>query len=89
MWKVLTKSLNFHYYLGPFCQINYLYEVSCGHPSHAFLIRYNWTRFHTSKKRFRKFQEAILLTVLNKIFELPLFLDHFCLINYLCEISSG
>ena len=51
--------------------------------------RYIWTSFQTSRKRFRKLQKAIWITVMNEIFKFPPHLDPFGQENYLYEFSSG
>ena len=84
------KGQNFVNYrnLIPFCQVNYLYELSPGseYPTQKW---YKWASFQTSRKRFRKLQEAIWLTVINEIFKFPPRLGPFCQINYLSELFSG
>ena len=42
-----------------------------------------WTSFQTSRKRFRKLQEAIWLTVMNEIFKFLPHLDPFGQKDYL------
>ena len=36
-----------------------------------------WASFQTSRKRFRKLQEAIWLTVINRVFKFPPHFDSF------------
>ena len=72
-----------------FCQVNYLYKLSSGYPKDPIQKRYIWANFQTSRKRFRKLQEAIWLTVINEIFKFPPRLGPFCQINYLSELFSG
>ena len=51
-----------------FCQVNYLYKLFSGYPKDPTQKWYIWPSFQTSRKRFRKLQEAIWLTVINEIF---------------------
>ena len=74
--------------LGPFCQINYLFELFSGYPSYPNQKWYIWASFQTSRKRFRKLQEAIWLTVINVIFKVPPHFDLFCQVNCLYKLSS-
>ena len=41
--------------LGPFCQINYLFELSLDYPSYPIQKWYIWASFQTTRKKFRKF----------------------------------
>ena len=41
------------------------------------------------ERDFFKLQEAIWVTVINKIFKFPSHLDPFCQIDYLCDLSSS
>ena len=75
--------------LGPFCQINYLFEIFSGYPKDPTQKWYIWPSFQTSRKRFRKLQEAILLTVINEIFKAPPHFDLFFQVNCLYKLSSG
>ena len=43
-------------------------ELFSGYPSYPIQKWYIWASFQTSRKRFRKLQEAIWLTVINEIF---------------------
>ena len=86
---VIKEILKFPPRLGPFCQINYLLELFSGYPSYPIQKWYIWASFQTSRKRFRKLQEAIWLTVINEIFKFPPRLGPFCQINYLSEHFSG
>ena len=72
-----------------FCQVNCLYKLSSGYPKDPTQKWYIWASFQTSRKRFRKLQEAIWLTVINEIFKFPPRLGPFCQINYLSELFSG
>ena len=84
------KGQNFVNYrnLIPFCQVNYLYELSPGseYPTQKW---YKWASFQTSRKRFRKLQEAIWLTVINEIFKIPPHFDLFCQVKCLYKLSSS
>ena len=71
-----------------FCQVNCLYKLSSGYPKDPTQKWYIWASFQTSRKRFRKLQEAIWLTVINEIFKFPPHLGPFCQINYLFELFS-
>ena len=75
--------------LGSFCQINYLFELFSGYPSFPIQKWYIWASFQTSRKKFRKLQEAIWLTVINEIFKVPPHFDLFCQVNYFHKLSSG
>ena len=75
--------------LGLLCQINYLLELFLGYSSYPIQKWYIWANFQTSRKRFRKLQEAIWLTVINEIFKSPPRLDPFCQINCLVELFSS
>ena len=72
--------------LGLFCQINYFLELFSGYPSYPIQKCYIWTSFQTSRKRFRKLQEAIWLTIINEIFKFPPNFDPFGYVNYLYEL---
>ena len=82
----LTEIFKFLPRLGPFCQINYLFEHFSGYPSYPIQKWYIWASFQTSRKRFRKLQEAIWLTVINEIFKFPPRLGSYCEINYFSEL---
>ena len=73
-----NKIFKFLPRLGPFCQINYLFEHFSGYPSYPIQKWYIWASFQTSRKRFCKLQEAIWLSVINKIFKVPQRLDPSC-----------
>ena len=83
---VINEIFKFPPRLGPFCQINYLFELFSGYPSYPIQKWYIWVSFQTSRKRFRKLQEAIWLTVINEIFKFPPRLGPFCQITYLFEL---
>ena len=90
IWLTVIKEIfKFPPRLGPFCQINYLFELFLGYPSFSIQKWYIWVSFQTSRKRFCKLQEAIWLTVINEIFKFPPRLGPFCQINYLSELFSG
>ena len=72
-----------------FCQINYLLELFLGYPSYPIQNWYIWASFQTSRKRSRKLQEAIWLTVINEIFKVLPHFDLFCQKNCFYELSSG
>ena len=84
---VINEIFKFPPRLGPFCQINCLFELFLGYPSYPIQKWYIWASFQTSRKRFRKLQEAIWLTVINEIFKFPPRLGPYCEINYLFELS--
>ena len=69
------------------CQVNYLYELSSSYRKDPIQKWYIWASFQTSRKRFRKLQEAIWLPVINEIFKFTPRLGPFCEINYLFELS--
>ena len=71
------------------CQVKSLSKLSSGYPKDRTQKWYIWVSFQTSRKRFRKLQEAIWLTVINKIFKVQPHFDLFCQVNCLCELSSG
>ena len=75
--------------LGLFCQINYLFELFSSYPSYPIQKWYIWANFQTSRKRCRKSQEVLWLTVINEIFKVPPHFDSFCKVNYLYELSPG
>ena len=66
-----------------------MYELSSGYPNDLPQKWYIWASFQTSRKRFRKLQEAIWLTVINEIFKVPPHFDLFCQVNCFYELSSG
>ena len=85
----INKIFKFPTRLGPFCQVSCVYELSSGYPKYPTQKWHIWASFQTSKKRFRKLQEAIWLTVINEIFKLPQRLGPFCQINYLFKLFSS
>ena len=88
MWLTLINEIfKFPPYFDPFCQVNYLYELSSDYPKYPTQKWYIWASFQTSRKRFRKLQEAIWLTVINEIFKSPQHFDPFGYVNYLYELS--
>ena len=86
---VINKIFQFPPRLGPFCQINYLFEIFSGYPKDPTRKWYIWPSFQTSRKRFRKLQEAILLTVIDEIFKAPPHFDLFFQVNCLYKLSLG
>ena len=84
---VINEIFKFPPRLGPFCQINYLSELFSGYPSYPIQKWYIWASFQTSRKRFRKLQEAIWLTVIKEIFQVPSHFDLFCQVNCLYKLS--
>ena len=70
---VINEICKFPPHLDPFDQENYLYKLSWDYLNYPTQKWYIWTSFQTSRKRFLKLQEAILLTVINEIFK---FLPH-------------
>ena len=84
--NVINEIFKFSPHFDTFCQVTCLYELSSGYPKYPKMI---WASFQTSKKRFRKLQEAIRLTVINEIFKFPPRFDRFCQVNYFYELSSG
>ena len=86
---VINEIFKFPPRLGLFCQINYLFELFSGYPSYPIQKWYIWASFQTSRKRFRKLQEAIWLIVIDEIFKLSPHFDPFIQVNYLYELSSG
>ena len=75
--------------LSPFCQINYLSELFSGYPKDPTQKWYIWASFQTFRKRFRKLQEAIWLTVINETFKVLPHFDLFFQVNCLYKLSSG
>ena len=71
IWLTVIKEIfKFPPRLGSFCQINYLSKLFSGYPSFPIQKWYISVSFQTSRKRFRKLQEAIWLNVINEIFML-------------------
>ena len=86
---VINEILKFPPHLDSFGYVNYLHELSLGYPNYPTQKWYIWASFQTSRKRFRKLQEAIWLTVINEIFKFPPHFDPFGYVNYLYELSLG
>ena len=85
MWPtVVNKIFKFPPHLDP-C----LYELSSDYLNYKIQKWYTWAGFQASRKRFRKLQEAIWLTVINEIFKFPPHFDPFGYVNYLYELSLG
>ena len=63
-----------------------LFLADSSYPIHKWYIL---ASFQTSRKRSCKLQEAIWLTIINEILEIPQHFDLFCQINFLYELSSG
>ena len=72
-----------------FCQVNCFYKLSSGYPKDPTQKWYIWASFQIPRKRFRKLQETIWLTVIKEIFKFPPRLGSFCQINYLFELFLG
>ena len=85
---VINEIFKFPPHFDPFGYVNYLYELSLGYPNYPTQKWYIWASFQTSRKRFRKLQEAIWLTVINEIFKLPPHFYHFGYVNYLYELAQ-
>ena len=86
---VINEIFKFPPLLGSSCQINYFFELSSGYPSCPTQKWYIWASFQTSRNKLRKLQEAISLTVINKIFKFPPYLNSFCQVSYFFELSWG
>ena len=86
---VINEILKLPPHFDPFGHENYLYELSLGYPNYPTQKWYIWASFQTSRKRFRKLQEAIWLTVIDEIFKFSPHFNPFIQINYLYELSSG
>ena len=90
LWlTVINEIFKFPPRLGPFYQINFLFELFSSYPSYPIQKWHIWASFETSRKRFRKLQEAIWLTVINEIFKVPPHFDLFRQVKCLYELSSG
>ena len=76
--NVINEIFKFPHRLGLFFQINYLFELFLSYLSYPIQKLYIWVSFQTSRKRFCKLQEAIWLTVINKIFKISPHFDLFC-----------
>ena len=71
LWlTVIDKIFKFRPHYEPLVYVNYLHELSFGYPNYPTQKGYIWASFQTSKKRFRKLQEAIWLTAINEFFKL-------------------
>ena len=86
---VINKIFKFPPHFDPFGYVNYLYELSLGYPNYPTQKWYIWASFQTSRKRFRKLQETIWLTVINEIFKILPYFDLFCQVHCLNELSPG
>ena len=86
---VINEIFKFLPHIDSFCQVNYLFERSSGYQNYPIQKWYIWASFQTSRKGFRKLQEAIWLTVINKIITFPPHLDLFGQENYFYNFSSG
>ena len=90
IWLTLINEIfKFPPNFDPFDYVNYLCELSSGYPNYPTQKWYIWASFQTSRKRFRKLQEAIWLTVINEIFKLRPHFDPFVYVNYLYELALG
>ena len=85
----LDEIFKFPSHLDPFIQVNCLYELSSDSPKYPTQKWYIWASFQTSRKRFRKLQEAMWLTVINGLFKCPPNFNQFGYVNYLDELSLG
>ena len=85
---VINEIFKFPPYLGTFSQVNYLMKSL---QATRIIQLKNDTFGLVSRllERFRKLQEAIWLTVINKIFKFPPYFDPFGYVNYLYELSPG
>ena len=61
--NVIKEIFKLPPHLHPFGYVNYLYELSLGHPNNT--RKYVWAGLQTFRRRFRKLQEAILICSLN------------------------
>ena len=86
---VIDEIFKFPPHFESFIQVNYLYELSSGYPNYSTQKWYIWASFQTSRKRFRKLQKAIWLTLITKIFKFPPHFYPFGYVNYLYEIALG
>ena len=69
--------------------MNYLSELFASYPSYPIQKWYIWASSQTCRKRFRKLQEAIWLTIINEIFKFSPHSYPFDQVNYLYELSPG
>ena len=70
MANLISEIFKLQPHSDPIYQLNYLFQLSlsfCNCPVQKY---YGRTKFQTSKKRFRKVQEAIWLMVIYDIFNL-------------------
>ena len=86
---VINEIIKIPPHFDPFIQVNYFYELSSGYPKYSTQKWYIWASFQTFRKRFRKLQEAIWLTVINKIFKSPPHFNSFGYENHSDELSLG
>ena len=90
IWLIVINAIfEFPSDLDPFGQENYFYKLFSDYPNYPTQKWYIWTSFQCSRKGFRKLQEAIWLTVINKIITFPPHLDLFGQENYFYNFSSG
>ena len=52
---VINEIFKFPLRLGPYCEINCLFELSLDYPSYPIQKWYIWASFQTTRKKFRKF----------------------------------
>ena len=86
---VINEIFKFPPYFVLFCQVNYFYELNLSYPNCPTQKWHIWASFQTSRKRFRKLQEVIWLTVINEIFKFSPHFYPFGYVNYLYELSPG
>ena len=90
IWLTVIKEIfKLPPHFDTFIYVNYLYELSSGYPKYPTQKWYIWASFQTCRKRFRKLQEPICLTVINEIFKFPPHFNPFGYENYLDELSLG
>ena len=73
----MKKSLNSHHISTPLVKKLFVYQLSPGYPNYPTQKWNIRASFHTYRKKFRKLQEAIWLTVNNEIFKFPPHFDPF------------
>ena len=78
---VINKIFKLPPHFAPFCHVNYLYELSSGHPKYPTQKWYIWASLQRFRKRFRKLQEAMWLTIINEISKFPPRVCPFCQIT--------
>ena len=76
-------------HFNPFGYENNLGELSLSQPNYPTEKCNIWASFQTSRKRIRKLQEAIWLTVTDEIFKFSRHFYPFGYENYLDELSLG